>query len=175
MTVNEERIMPHDLDGYLRKVKDDIPNIDPLIELYLTESLQAYLKGLMFSSAVMLGVASESAFNLLHETITNSIVSDSIKHKEFVNLQNSYQTKRKYDAVKLEIMKHKNKYPREISEILESHLDGVFNIIRITRNDAGHPSGKKIERSLVYVNLQLFVHYLKTVSLLIDWYKNHTI
>ena len=45
----------------------------------LAESLQAYLKGLMFSSAVMLGVASEEAFLALLETFTNALTTPQKK------------------------------------------------------------------------------------------------
>jgi hypothetical protein len=85
--------LPYDPDGYLKKLKTEIPNLDPLIEMYLSESLQAYLKGLIFSSAVMLGVASEEAFLKLFETFTNAL-TDPQKKQGFQNLQDSIQTKK---------------------------------------------------------------------------------
>jgi len=161
-------IQPHDPDGYLTLLKTEIPSLDVEIERYITESLQAYRRGLLLSSAVTMGVASEKAFILLHEELTNSI-TDPIKKKKFLDLQASYKTKQKFDAVKKELISNKSKYPRNISENLETHLDTIFQVIRVTRNEVGHPTGKILNRSEVFVRLQLFVEYTKIVYQLIDW------
>lgn len=47
-------------------------------------------------------------------------------------------------------------------------LDRVFDLIRSTRNDAGHPSGKLIERETVHANLLLFPMYCRRVYGLIE-------
>lgn len=166
--------LPYDPDGYLRKLKTEIPNLDPLIEMYLSESLQAYLKGLMFSSAVMLGVASEKAFLVLLEAFTNALTNKTKKRK-FQNLQNSIRTKKKFDQLKKEIMAVRQTLPQELSEDLESQLDGIFNLIRVTRNDAGHPTGRRIERGVAYTHLQLFIFYCKRIYGLIDYFNNHPV
>lgn len=166
--------LPYDPDGYLKKLKTELPNLDPLIEMYLSESLQAYLKGLMFSSAVMLGVASEKAFLLLLEAFTNALTNEPKKRK-FQNLQNSIGTKKKFDQLKKEIIAIRRNLPRELSENLESQFDGIFNLIRVTRNDAGHPTGRHIERGVVYTNLQLFIYYCKRIYGLIDYFNNHLV
>ena len=161
-------IQPHDPDGYLTYLKNEIPTLDAEIERYITESLQAYRRGLLLSSAVTMGVASEKAFILLHEELTNSI-TDPVKKKKFQDLQASYKTKEKFDKVKKELMSNKSKYPRKISENLETHLDTIFQVIRVTRNEVGHPTGKILNRGEVFVRLQLFVEYTKIVYQLIDW------
>jgi hypothetical protein len=51
VVLKEGETLPYDPDGYLRKLKTEIPSLNPIIEIYVSESLQAYLKGLMFSSA----------------------------------------------------------------------------------------------------------------------------
>lgn len=112
--------LPYDPDGYLKNLKTDVPNLDPLIEMYISESLQAYLKGLVFSSAVMLGVASEKAFLLLLEAFTNALTNQPKKRK-FQNLQESIKTKKKFDKLKSEIMAIRRILPPELSEDLESH------------------------------------------------------
>lgn len=165
-------IQPHDPDGYLTLLKTEIPSLDVEIERYITESLQAYRRGLLLSSAVTMGVASEKAFILLHEELTNSI-NDPIKKKKFLDLQASYKTKQKFDEVKKELISNKSQYPRNISENLETHLDTIFQVIRVTRNEVGHPTGKILNRNEVFVRLQLFVEYTKIVYQLIDWLQSH--
>lgn len=166
--------LPYDPDGYLRKLKTDIQNLDPIIEMYVTESLQAYLKGLMFSSAVALGVASEQAFLLLLDTFTNAIKDPPTKNS-FEKLQDTFRTKYKFDQLKNKLMGIRGTLPRELSEDLESQFDGTFNLIRVTRNDAGHPTGRKIERDVAFVNLRLFVIYCKKIYGLIDYFGSHPI
>lgn len=166
--------LPYDPDGYLKKLKTEIPSLDPLIEMYLSESLQAYLKGLMFSSAVMLGVASEKAFLTLLEAFTNALI-DPTKKQRFQNLQDSIQTKRKFDQLKNEIIAIRSTLPRELSEDLESQFDGIFNLVRITRNDAGHPTGRRIERGVQYTHLQLFILYCKRIYGLADYFSTHPV
>ena len=166
--------LPYDPDGYLRKLKTEIPNIDPIIEMYVTESLQAYLKGLMFSSAIALGVASEKAFLLLLETFTNAIL-DSTTKRRFQRLQDTFRTKHKFDQLRAKLMSIRHTLPRELSEDLESQFDGIFNLIRVTRNDAGHPTGRKIERDDAFVNLRLFIVYCKKIYGLIDYFGSHQI
>jgi len=167
-------ILPYDPDGYLRHLKSEIPSIDLLINMYVNESLQAFLRGLMFSSAVTLGAASEKAFNLLHEALANAI-TDPTKKAHFIALQGSYRTKSKFDEVKREIISISARLPRNLQENLESNLDGIFNVIRVTRNDAGHPTGNVVKRDSAFVNLRLFIPYCKTVYDLIDWLNTNNI
>jgi len=172
--VESKEIQPHDPDGYLSYLKSEIPNVDPEIERYITESLQAYRRGLLLSSAVTMGVASEKAFILLHEGLTNSI-TDPAKKTRFLNLQSSYRTKQKFDEVKNELMVHKGRFPRTISENLETHLDTIFQVIRVTRNEVGHPTGKVLTRGEIFVRLQLFIEYTKIVYQLIDWLNHNSL
>ena len=166
--------LPYDPDGYLKNLKTEIPNIDPIIEMYVTESLQAYLKGLMFSSAVMLGVASEQAFLILLDTLTNALKNPKEK-KKFEKLHNSFRTKSKFDQVKKRIMSIEKTLPKKLSEDLESKFGQISELIRVTRNDAGHPTGRKIERGTAFVNLQLFPFYCKRIYGLIDYFEEHKI
>ena len=172
--LESEETLPYDPDGYLRKLKTDIPNLDPIIEMYVTESLQAYLKGLVFSSAVALGVASEQAFLLLLDTFTNAIKDPQTK-SSFEKLQDTFRTKHKFDQLKNKLMSIRGTLPKELSEDLESQFDGTFNMIRVTRNDAGHPTGRKIERDVAFVNLRLFIIYCKKIYGLIDYFGSHPI
>jgi hypothetical protein len=59
---------------------------------------------------------------------------------------------------------HKNKLPEELRESYETTLDTLFNLIRVTRNDAGHPKKAALDSALVKAELEAFGHYLKTVT-----------
>jgi len=79
--VQENQILPHDPDGYLREFHRAIPNVDPTITEYLTEGLQCYLRGLNRAAAVMLGGASEQAILLLIESYIGSISDAAVKER----------------------------------------------------------------------------------------------
>jgi len=175
LVVDRGEPLPYDPDGYLEFLDSEIPTVDSEIKVYVTESLHAYRYGLVLASAVTLGAASEKAFNLLHEAVANAITSNPEEKRTIENLKNILSIKRRYDGVKEIITKNKSKYPRDISEVLETNLDGIFHLIRVTRNDAGHPKGKVIKRQIAFVNLQLFVPYCKTIYGLINWFQNNTI
>ena len=71
--IEEDRILPHDPDGFLRDFHREVPSADSTVVEYLTEALQCYIHGLPRSAAVMLGGASEQAVLLLIESCANSI------------------------------------------------------------------------------------------------------
>ncbi len=164
---------PHDPDGYLGYLKREVPSIDETILTYVSEALQAYLRGLILSSTVMLGCASEKAFLLLVDAYTKAVTDDS-KRARFE--KESYgPIKRKLDAFRAEVPNFRDKLPSNLRDDLEVQLDATFNLIRTTRNDAGHPSGRKVERHLVYANLRLFPPYCKRVYELIQFFDQNKV
>ena len=46
---------------------------------------------------------------------------------------------------------------------------GIYELIRRTRNDAGHPTGKQMERYETHALLLLFPTYCRTAHDLMDW------
>jgi len=60
-------------------------------------------------------------------------------------------------------------------EDIGAELSGVFDLIRKTRNDAGHPTGRIMEREEAFALLQLFPSYCKVSHDVIDWLKTEKI
>jgi hypothetical protein len=58
--------------------------------------------------------------------------------------------------------------PPEVKEGVETVLLGVFEMIRMNRNDAGHPTGRNMDKEVIYAHLQVFVTYCKKIYQLID-------
>jgi hypothetical protein len=54
-------------------------------------------------------------------------------------------------------------------------LERVFYLIRTARNDAGHPTGRKIEKEVIHANLLLFPSYCKRVYGLIEYFSSNQI
>lgn len=165
---------PYDPDGYLARVKA-IPNIDDVILAYLEESLKAFRIHCLLSSVITLGCASEKAILLLIDACENSLANSTDK-AHFIKKTDTISIKRKHDEFQ-NILKTKilNVLPYDIKENLDNYLTGLFSIIRTQRNDAGHPSGKVIQREHLYSYLVVFPAYLEKVYTLLDWLSNNSI
>jgi len=164
---------PYDPDGYLARVKA-IGNIDDVIFAYLEESLKAFRIHCLLSSVITLGCASEKAILLLIDACQNAL-SNPTDQADFIKKIDTISIKRKHDEFQ-NILKTKiiSALPYDIKENLDNYLTGLFSIIRTHRNDAGHPSGKIIQREHLYSYLVVFPAYLEKVYTLINWLsKNH--
>jgi hypothetical protein len=170
--VAEDRILPHDPDGYLREFQNAIPNADPTIIEYLTESLQCFIHGLHRAAAVMLGGASEQAMLLLIESYGNSIADNSNKQRFESAVEKAQSIYRKYELFDQPFAAIKNLMPKKLTNNVDSLLRGVFDLIRNSRNDAGHPaSGTLVDRDVVYSHLRLFIPYCQRIYELIGWFE----
>jgi hypothetical protein len=172
----EDRILPHDPDGYLREFHKAIPNADPTMTEYLQESLQCYIHGLNRPSVVMLGCASEQAVLVLIESCAESIADPTTKIQFEKEVEKAQSIFRKYGVFERRLAAVKANMPRPLTENLDSSLRGIFDLIRGARNDAGHPAnGAQIDRDSVYSHLRLFIPYAQRIYSLMAWFsQNHT-
>jgi hypothetical protein len=104
----------------------------------------------------MLGVAAEAEFPRL--------VGVAIKGKHgarFASMQKATFIRQKITQFRTQLMPLIPSLPKDATEDLETNLDSIQSVLRIARNDAGHPSAAAPNREQVYVLLQLFVPYGK--------------
>jgi hypothetical protein len=173
--VAEDRILPHDPDGFLKEFHKDVPDADPSVAEYLEESLQCYIRGLNKASAVMLGAASEQAVLLLIDSCKESISDQREKERFESTLADAKTLSRKYEVFRKRLATlTKALRPSGLAENLDSLLTGVFDLVRNTRNDAGHPArGKDVDRDAMYSHLRLFVPYTQRIFGLIKWFSEN--
>jgi hypothetical protein len=169
--VAEDRLLPHDPEGYLREFQKAVPGADATILEYLTESLQCYIHGLHRASAVMLGAASEQAILLLIDSSVDSIADVPARERFKADVDRSASMFRKYEIFERRFSTVKSRMPKDLTNKVDSLLRGVFDLIRNSRNDAGHPaSGAEINRDAIYSHLKLFVPYCQRIYGLIGWF-----
>ncbi len=171
--IENDEIIPHDPEGYLKDFKEKIPDLDDLILMYLTESIQTFRTNNLLASSVMLGVASEAAFNILFDTVIVAITGP--KKEKFEKLRNSINIKTKFDEIMKEIQRIKPQLPTDVKENIDSELQGIFNLIRYQRNDAGHPTGKSVTRDEMFVSLRLFRNFCNKLYQIVRWLSKNTI
>jgi hypothetical protein len=169
--IAEHQILPHDPEGYLRDFQGSVSSADPVILEYLTEALQCFLRDLNRACAVMLGAASEKAVLLLIESYANSIADPNRRTQVNAQIEKAASIFRKYEVFETGFAKIKAQLPKQLTENADSLLRGVFDLIRNSRNDAGHPaSGILISRDSNYSHLRLFIPYCKRIYELIVWF-----
>lgn len=163
---------PYDPNGYLDRLKSDITDLDETIVRYVAESLECLQRDCLLAAAVTLGCASEKAMLLLIEQFGQAI-SDAAKREKYRKATNDWRISIKYKNFRKELDRIAGSLPKELCSPLESHIGGVFNLIRHVRNEAGHPSEEPIERDTIIANQTIFPGYCKHVYSLIDHFAKH--
>jgi hypothetical protein len=115
----------------------------------------------------MVGVAAEQMMLVLRKAVYDALGSPE-KKKRFDN-DAQWQVKRIYDTVWKKLDPVRERMPERLRESVGVELAGVFELVRKTRNEAGHPTGRSIEREEAEALLLLFPTYARTVYAVIGW------
>lgn len=159
---------PYDPDGYLKRLSHDVPGLDPVIVTYLNESLQTFRIGCLLSSTISLGCASEKALLLLIAAYADSLSEKS--RERFKANTEGRMIKRQFEELrKMLDSELRARLPAKLEDGLDVELNALFDFIRNQRNDAGHPTGRVIERERAYANLVVFPVYARKVYAIIAW------
>ena len=79
--LDANELIPHDPDNYLADLRKAIPSLDPLVLLYIQESVQCFLRNNQIASSVMLGVAAEKVFYQLFEWMKKNATNPNFKSR----------------------------------------------------------------------------------------------
>lgn len=168
--IEEENLLPFDPEGYIKEVKDQIPNIDDVVLTYLSESISTYNRNCLLSSTITLGAASERAMLLLIDAFVDSVQDSEKKERLQRKMEKNLFIYSKYKIFMEEFDKIKKTLPDDLKKNVETYLEGIFGFIRINRNNTGHPTGMKVKKKVIYSNLQIFADYGKRIFELIDYF-----
>ena len=159
--VRDGEINPDNSGEYLSRLTVMVPGASPAVMRYAREALASYNNRCYLASAVMLGVASEAAFL----GMAPSFVA-WLPEKQGTKLDGLIRNPRsnyiaKFAEFRKRIEPLRSELPEELSGNMALTLDAVLDLLRIYRNDAGHPTGRQIERHDAFINLQMFARYLQ--------------
>jgi hypothetical protein len=168
---NSVEPLPEDYNGYMNQF---VASTDPVVRQYISEALNAYIRGTYFASAVMIGAASEKSIYLLAAALVPALKD----HAKQSTLQ------RRIDARKLEqLLKyveqtvvdgHTNKViPFDVMGGTTRHLLSLFDSIRLQRNDAIHPMNFVVSADSVRFMLNAFPLAFQKVEALQEWCNAH--
>ena len=163
----KENWLPYDPEGYVKALKVKVPTMDDVTLAYIGEAISAYNRRHLLSATLTLGVASENLMLLLVEAYT-SWMKDAKRKARFHKKVEGRVISVQYKGFKKEFITDLKSFPKDFQSDWETYLDGVFNFIRLNRNDAGHPTGKQFDAKVVYANLQVFAEYTQFIFKLIQ-------
>ena len=156
-----------DAQEIVNKFKEEIPNLDDVVEQYFLESLRTCQEGCYIASVICLGAASERVINCLADAVT--------KHDECY--RNNIETRRQpISKLTHHLLSRFKDYfnPIENQAELRRQLEGMAMIYRLNRNEAGHPSSlpQDWQRDEQECYMNQFRRYVCTVFKAIDILEN---
>jgi len=168
----DEQFNPDDPERYLLRLQSNVHAISDLVLMYASEAVRCYTHGSYLASAVMLGVASEAAFLEMAKASINWLQSAGEKLEKVLNApRKSYVEK--FREFRKRIEPRKGDLPPELADGMSLTLDSVLDLLRISRNEAGHPTGKPVLREDQYISLQMFGRYLQKLYDLREFFQNY--
>lgn len=165
---------PYDPDGYLKRLQQEVQNIHSDVIRYLEEGLSCFRANYLLSASVMLGCAAEKAMLELIEAFRDWIQDDAEKRQFEKKIQNRF-IKTQYNELWKKLEPLSSSMAPDLKDDLHTILDRVFDLIRTARNEAGHPTGKRIKREAVHANFLLFPGYCCRVYSLITHFQSNKI
>lgn len=158
---SQSQLRFHDTSSYIKMIKTYDPDISPAGALYLEEAVASFYAECLLSACVMLGVAAEAEFLRVVDVVTSSKTLGSM----FASVTKATFIRGKIQKFQAAIAPHRKALPNELTEDLDTNLSMIQSVLRLARNDAGHPSGKPAPtREQVYVNMQLFGPFCRQLA-----------
>lgn len=172
--VDGQKPQPYDPDGFLAEFKRAVPSADPVVFEYLDEALRTFNHGCPRAAAVMLGAASEKLVLVLHEAFGTAIADPTKKAKFEKDSAKSWAISNKYAVLRdrLDLMVDGKKLKGEHADTVSGSLGGGFDLIRRTRNTAGHPEAPgDVDLDTLFLHLRIFTEYARRMAALIDHFR----
>lgn len=158
---------PRDLEGFLSRLRRDAPGLDELARQYVREALRAFNARCYLACSVMLGVASEQAFRGLAEAfVAAGDGPESKLARLLLNPRSTYAARFEEFRKRLEPLR--SALPHDLADVLT--LDAVAELLRVTRNSVGHPTGAVVDEDTARVHLQMAGLYLRKMTDLRDYF-----
>lgn len=157
---------PGNPEGYLPYIKSK-GDIHPIAYSYVEEAVRTYNNNCYKAAAVMIGGASESIIFELNHAFVSKLNSSA---KTIPNKLKDWRIKTIIDGLGAEITGLRKDLPQELFERFAAYWQGISNQIRMSRNDAGHPSSiDPVKEENVHASLLLFPNFVELIYDLKDW------
>ena len=167
---NVETVCIHDVTGMLNLLDKNVASCDSVIKVYFGECLNTYCINSLLSSSVMLGCAAEKLICILFSSYVNWLRRANQKEHDNLLKFESRNISRKFDELVKSMKAHKDDISVNDMDDFDLIVSSLFSIIRQNRNDAGHPTGKAINRDELQTMIYVFINYCKKVYSFIEFF-----
>jgi len=164
-----EEFNPDHPARYMERLLAAAPGTSDTTKQYLKEALKSYEQECFVASSVMLGVAAEDT------TLDVAASFVAWQGKPAKNLKDILENPNRFYVYKLQefekrLTAAKGAIPSNLSENIELNITAILQIIRLTRNDAGHPTGKRVAPEDCYQNLVIYANAHRKLHQLKDYF-----
>jgi hypothetical protein len=143
---------PRDPQRYLARLRERVPSLDSVADMYVTEALRSFNARCYLASSVMLGVAAEQVFGRVAEAFVAGAPHNTAKLRKLLDTQSATYHQR-FSEFRKRLEPLRSSLPDGLADSIT--LDAVADLLRITRNAAGHPSGRRIDEDTAHTHLQM--------------------
>jgi hypothetical protein len=164
---NGVEALPEDYNGYMKQFD---ASVDAVVRQYVSESLNTYIRGTYFASAVMIGAASEKAIYLLADSLLPAL-SDLAKQRVLQTRLDARRLEQLLSFVEQVVVEGHTRriIPFDVMGGTTRHLMSLFDSIRLQRNDAIHPMNFVVSADSVRFMLNAFPLAFRKVEALRVW------
>lgn len=138
---------------------------------YAQESIKAFNNELYISCHVMIGVASEAIIIRMAKTMSQSQMIEGKENIEKAVNDPRMSIRELFNKMRPEIEKAKSRIPGNLADNMSIWLDSMFDVIRVNRNEAGHPKGASVGKEECIMILRCFVTYISKACRLINHFE----
>ncbi len=165
--------LPYDHLGYIALLRRNDPTVSEVVVQAVGEATECFFRGTHWAATIMLGVASEATIRELLEASTEAIQTESSRTK-FRNDTSTLSIARAFKRLESHLASLSGDLPPDLRDGIDTTLVGVFGLIRLSRNDAGHPKiVPDADAASVHAKLILFLEYAKYVGSIKEWLRNN--
>lgn len=161
---------PRDPDNYLGRLRRHSPQVDPVAVRYVEEALSAFNARCFLATSVMLGVASERVVDGLAQSVVAARGDSARKLRDALENPRTSQFTR-FQELRKQLEPMRTELPDGLGDTLT--LDAIADLLRLTRNEAGHPTGAEVDEDTAYTHLQMAARYLQKMTDLQGFFRAH--
>lgn len=141
---------PRDPEGFLQRLRRHDPPVDPGAFVYLNEALRSFNARCYLSTTVMLGVAVEQVFIGLAEAVVRAEPGRGAPLRNALDSHSSNQRAR-FTYLRKILEPLRPQLPEGLADQIT--LDSIADLLRVSRNDAGHPTGTTVDEDTARLHL----------------------
>jgi hypothetical protein len=165
--IDDEEDNPYNDSIWYNGLVKKAEGLSDIEKQYAQEAINAFVHDLYVSCHILIGVASEAVIVRMAQAMARSLVIEGRESiKKAVN-NPRISIRDLFNKIRPELEKAKHAIPGKLADNMSIWLDSMFDVIRVNRNEAGHPKGSSVGREESVMVLRCFVTYMSKACRLI--------